>query len=452
MDFRHAEQVIGDLRQVSFAVADKPSITAFLTRLQQWRGMFDALEIEAARRLRDLSVTAAADIATATQRHIRVGDTVLERAATVDAIASLDAPLKRGALHGAHVDTMTKVARTVNEQHQAAFRIALPEIIERAAQDRSTPDELARFLNRAARAIENDDGVSRHAQQRRDTSLRTWTDKRSGMFRVSGTFDPMSGALLNGRLNAATSALFAERTPSTCPADPGAKQDHLRALALLALTSGASARPTGEAHPFGASTNRTGDIVDADETNDQPVDGEWADVAGTGPSRFGRPEIIVVVDARQSTVDANGGKPVIDWGIPVELPPRALETLFARADAHPVIVANGVVLYAPGNMDLGRSTRLASRAQRRALRGLYATCAIPGCEVRFDHCKPHHVLYWERGGPTDLNNLLPLCRRHHHRVHDDGWTLTLLPDRNLTVTYPDKTVTTTGPPLRKQAA
>ena len=74
MDFRHAEQVIGDLRQVSFAVADKPSITAFLTRLQQWRGMFDALEIEAARRLRDLSVTAATDIATATQRHIRVGD------------------------------------------------------------------------------------------------------------------------------------------------------------------------------------------------------------------------------------------------------------------------------------------------------------------------------------------------------------------------------------------
>ena len=350
MDFRHAEQVIGDLRQVSFAVADRPSITKFLTHLQQWRGMFDALEIEAARRLRDLSVTAAADIATATQRHIRVGDTVLERAATVDAIASLDAPLKRGALHGAHVDTMTKVARTVNEQHQAAFRIALPEIIEKAAQDRSTPDELARILNRAARAIENDDGVSRHAQQRRDTSLRTWTDKRSGMFRVSGCFDPMSGALLNGRLNAATSALFAERTPSTCPADPGAKQDHLRALALLALTSGVSARPAGEAHRFGVSTDGTDgtdDIVDADETNDQPVDGEWADVAGTGPSRFGRPEIIVVVDARQSTVDANGGKPVIDWGIPVELPPRALETLFARADAHPVIVAKTVTTTGP---------------------------------------------------------------------------------------------------------
>ena len=452
MDFRHAEQVIGDLQHVSFAVADKPSITAFLTRLQQWRGMFDALEIEAARRLQELSVSAPADIAAATQRHVRVGDTIFERAATVAAVPSLDAPLKRGVLQGAHVDTVTKVVRTVPEQHEAAFRNAVPEIIEKAAQDRSTPDELARTLNRTARAIENDDRVSRHQQQRRDTSLRTWTDKGNGMFRISGSFDPRSGALLNGRLNAATSALFAERTPSTAPADPGAKQDHLRALALLALTLGTSSRPAGEAHLFDVSTNSTGDTIEANDADDRPVDDEWSSFVGLGPSRFGRPEIIVVVDARQSAVEANGGRPVVDWGIPVELPPRALETLFARADAHPVIVANGVVLYAPGEMDLGRSTRLASRAQRRALRGLYSTCAIPGCEVRFDYCKPHHVHYWEHGGTTNLNNLLPLCGRHHHRVHDDGWILTLLPNRTLTVTYPDKTVTTTGPPVRRQAA
>jgi hypothetical protein len=82
------------------------------------------------------------------------------------------------------------------------------------------------------------------------------------------------------------------------------------------------------------------------------------------------------------------------------------------------------------------------------LRGLYPTCAIPGCQARFDRCKLHHVVWWEQGGATDLANLLPLCVRHHHSVHDTGWQLTLTADRQLTIAYPDGTTQTTGPPRR----
>ena len=460
MDARHTEQINGDLQRVNFALADKPAVVAFLSRLQQWRGMFDALEVDAARRLQELSATAPADIAAATQRHNRAGDAVFERAATLTLVPCLEPALRCGALQGAHVDTIAKVIRTVADEHAGAFREVLPALITKATHDHVTPDELARALNRAARAIENDDGVRRHDQQRRETALRIWTDKRSGMFRISGAFDPLSGALLNGRLNAASAALFAERTPSTCPTNAGAKQDHLRALALLCLTSGVSAKPT-EGHRLRDVTNDTSGTNEdsaADVAGDAPDtmgydDGdEWSRFVHTSPSRFGRPEIVVVLDARAETVAKNDGKPVVDWGIPVELPPRALEELFPRSDAHPVIVLNGVVLYAPGEMDLGRSSRLASRAQRRALRSLYATCAVPGCAVKFDHCKPHHVHFWEDGGPTDLANLLPLCSIHHHRVHDCGWKLTLLPNRILTITYPDGAVQTTGPPRRLQAA
>ena len=60
----------------------------------------------------------------------------------------------------------------------------------------------------------------------------------------------------------------------------------------------------------------------------------------------------------------------------------------------------------------------------------------------------HHVWFWEHGGPTDLDNLLPVCSRHHHAVHDEGWTLKLLPDRALEVTLPDGNTMTTGPPER----
>ena len=63
--------------------------------------------------------------------------------------------------------------------------------------------------------------------------------------------------------------------------------------------------------------------------------------------------------------------------------------------------------------------------------------------------KAHHVWWWEHGGPTDLDNLLPICNRHHHCVHDHGWKLKLLPDRTLEITLPDGETMTTGPPQRE---
>ena len=91
-------------------------------------------------------------------------------------------------------------------------------------------------------------------------------------------------------------------------------------------------------------------------------------------------------------------------------------------------------------LDVGRQRRLATRAQRRALRAMYRSCAHPSCTVPFDSCRIHHVIYWERGGTSNLDNLLPLCERHHHLVHEGGWTLQLFPDRRTTWRTPDGTV------------
>lgn len=87
--------------------------------------------------------------------------------------------------------------------------------------------------------------------------------------------------------------------------------------------------------------------------------------------------------------------------------------------------------------DMGRQIRHANRAQRRALRAMYRCCAFAGCDVAFDRCEMHHIVPWELGGPTDLSNLVPICSRHHHVVHEGGWTLHLAPDRELTITQPD---------------
>ena len=91
-------------------------------------------------------------------------------------------------------------------------------------------------------------------------------------------------------------------------------------------------------------------------------------------------------------------------------------------------------------LNVGRTRRLATAEQRRALRVMYRTCGFPGCQVRFEDCRIHHVTWWEHLGATNLDNLLPICERHHHHVHECGWTLTLKPDRTITLRRPDGTL------------
>lgn len=71
-------------------------------------------------------------------------------------------------------------------------------------------------------------------------------------------------------------------------------------------------------------------------------------------------------------------------------------------------------------LNLQRSTRIASIAQRVALLAVDGVCAWAGCSVPLSECEAHHVLAWIRGGNTDIANLTPLCREHH-RQNNDHW-------------------------------
>jgi hypothetical protein len=73
---------------------------------------------------------------------------------------------------------------------------------------------------------------------------------------------------------------------------------------------------------------------------------------------------------------------------------------------------------------LGRKTRSVPPALRRALNARDGGCTFPGCTAR-RFVDAHHVEHWADGGPTDLDNLLLLCRHHHRLVHEGGYTVTI---------------------------
>ncbi|MDG5770796.1 HNH endonuclease signature motif containing protein [Mycolicibacterium fortuitum] len=72
---------------------------------------------------------------------------------------------------------------------------------------------------------------------------------------------------------------------------------------------------------------------------------------------------------------------------------------------------------------VGRSTRTISRRLRRALEHRDRCCVVPGCgATRGLHA--HHIVHWEDGGPTDLDNLVLVCPYHHRLHHRGGITIT----------------------------
>ena len=347
---------------------------------------------------------------------------------------ALGAALEAGDVSAGHVDVVTAVLRQVEPDVRAVLVDNAVWLARRAGV--LSPVELRRELLAEVRALEADGGVARLERQRRAARLHTWVDPE-GMWRFDGRFDPETGLRLHTRLLAATQQLFAEQVPAEAPADPVERQAFLRARAWVALLVDHTATTTSSTTGLETNTG-VGTGIGRCESIAPRAGTRTGVPTGTGP-----PELIVVLDA---TAPDPTGLPTIDWGLPVELPLDVLRRCFDEGHVSCVIVRNGVIIHAPGVLDLGRTTRLANRAQRRALRALYPTCAIPGCDtpLRALQAPPRHLVGTRRKLPTSTTSCLSVSAITT-TVHDHGWQLKLTPDRQLTITYPDATTHTTGP-------
>ena len=335
------------------------------------------------------------DVATASRSSLREGQKVNDRAAAAGAMPELGDALAQGDINTGHLDTAaatlgkaTPEQRLKLEQGSARWAIAAKNM---------SNGEFAKFTDRELRAVQTaEDESARFERQKRDCRLNMWKDPLTGMVCGRFRFDPETGARLLGKIGNTVEAMFHDRQPDTCPDDPIERQHHLQALALMAL------------------------------------------VDGKGMSS-GRAEVIVVIDYEtlrnqvhdDTVVDVSGG---------VDLGAETIRRMACDAHIIPVVLGtDGVVL------DMGRRARLATADQRRALRVIYPTCFVPGCDTPFDKCTIHHLDPWDPHGATDLSNLRPTCSRHHHALHEGGWTIQHNGCHD-TITQPDGTRMQAGPP------
>ena len=329
--------------------------------------------------------------------------------------------------------------------------------------------------------------------------LRSWTDRDTGMVIVRAEFDPESGMVLLSRVDAIADRMFHAAMPDECPTGD-AKQDYLRAAALLQLVQRRQTTNARTPAPADLASDTEDEAeaateAEVDTTVETTVEAEVevdttvettgeADLAFEGDvdgnvarSGLGGVGLTGTIDA--GAVPADRPDPDLDSGVEltmfdnrcemiividwqtirdglhehsiianahnIDLPVESYRRMACNAAIIPAVLdSNGVVL------DLGRTARLATKHQRRALLAMYDTCAIPGCTVNARHCEPHHILWWQRLGDTDLGNLVPICSTHHHNVHEGGWQLAMHRNRSLTITYPDGATQHTGPPATQR--
>jgi hypothetical protein len=93
---------------------------------------------------------------------------------------------------------------------------------------------------------------------------------------------------------------------------------------------------------------------------------------------------------------------------------------------------------------LGRLSREPSAWMLRQLRYRDSECTFPGCGAR-RFTQAHHIVWWEHGGRTDLENLLLVCTFHHRLVHEYRWVVRREGDGTVRWFRPDGTRYRAGP-------
>jgi hypothetical protein len=97
------------------------------------------------------------------------------------------------------------------------------------------------------------------------------------------------------------------------------------------------------------------------------------------------------------------------------LAPETVAELMCDAVVEPLFESKG------RTVGTGPKKRFPPGWMRRRVMQRDMMCRFPGCtRMRLVHA--HHITHWPHG-PTEPENLLMLCRYHHRKMHQGGWSI-----------------------------
>lgn len=353
---------------------------------------------------------AAAGIGTSPEETMRRGGASAKqanrearRAKTSKEMPKVGKALEEGRANSENVDLVNFISgRITDPDHLVALLKLDAEVATNVVT--MAPEVFARWYRKKVQAIQADNGLSRFEQQRSNSRFpMRWG--AGGMLLTPGEFDPEWGELVQNAVRA--------RARQIAKALGVPLSDHIQAQAVA-------------------------EICEAWLAGNEP--GSVSGSRGAKRSNGSRPSISVLVDQRTMTEGPHAGT-VSETQSGQSIPPQTIGRLACDA-AITAIEINGD----GQRLRVGHEKRTATYAQRKALRALYRTCAIDGVTT-FDLCEVHHVCFYRtREGPTDIENLLPISKYWHHKLHEGGWKLEIGADRSLLLTSPDGKHQRTIPP------
>lgn len=269
------------------------------------------------------------------------------------------------------------LAKAINDRTRARF-LADEEMLVGYARQFGT-DELERLIAHWLSCVDAD-GAS-------DDAMERWEQRGAAMAEVNGTghlhatFDPESSSVFSTELEALMREAY--------EAD---RADLLNGITMQMRT---------------AQQRRLDSLVEM---------ARRSRACDLSKAHRSRPEIIVMADY-DTYLNQNGTAETARGG---RLSGKAVQRLACEAGIVRAVAAGQSEL-----LDLGRSTPVPNRAQRRAAALKWSSCMWPGCDRPIHWSDLHHLEPYRRGRPTggntDNDDLVPNCPHHHHLLHEKGY-------------------------------
>jgi len=300
---------------------------------------------------------------------------------------------------------------SVHAERLATITDKLPEPLKntlltganaRKITDLASRLDAARFATQvenmaAALSAKHVEDAHQAARERRHVEM---TPAPGGMVRINGLLDAGAGHVVQVALDAATPRPSADDTRTKA-------QRQADALHTLAATMLAEAKTGGHARPHLLIT-MTADTFTSVRDHLR-ADNENLTETREGPVvRYQDGPLLPLSELGRTLCDSQ------------------IARLIIGADSEP--------------LDLGRSSRLFTPAQRRAVIARDHGCAWDGCAMPARFCEVHHLDWWDDDyGHTDTRRGVLVCPFHHHELHRHHLDLTRVLD-------PDEQPDTARPP------